>query len=370
MPACWPRLAALALGLGLLAACAQAPVTTPTTAPIAAATPAAPPTGTRSVAPGCAGSACVRLSEPDSRWPWKSLKAIRRRCTGAAALAGLVRTLREQAPGGAAHSLLLASGDQIGAAPLVSALFRHESTIEVLNALGVDVATVGNHEFDAGQAELKRVLGGGCAPNRADAATQSCALRTHAGARFPSIVANVDGADGQPLYAPSWVREFGGVRVGFIGAVTRSTPGIVVPSAVAGLRFGDEAQAINRAAQALQAEGVQALVALIHEGGEIGSAQQPGDWNDESCPELRGSIVDIARRVTPAVDVLFTAHTHQGYRCVIDGRPVVQATSYGRGVSVVDLVLDARSGDVDRTQVRSRNLPVFNASTPAAARAA
>ena len=56
---------------------------------------------------------------------------------GAAALAGLVQCA---APGRAAQRAGVSTGDMVGAAPLVSALFRHESTVEVLNQLGVDVA--------------------------------------------------------------------------------------------------------------------------------------------------------------------------------------------------------------------------------------
>jgi 5'-nucleotidase len=175
---------------------------------------------------------------------------------------------------------------------------------------------------------------------------------------------------GGTLFAPSWVQAYGGVRVGFIGAVTRGTPSIVVPSGVAGLRFEDEAQAINRAADALAAQGVRAMVAIVHEGGEVGSAQQPVDWNDARCAGFRGDIVDIARRISPQVDLILSAHTHQGYNCLVDGRPVMQALSYGRGVSVADLVLDARSGDVDRAATRTRNLPVLNGRTEPAHRAA
>jgi 5'-nucleotidase len=65
----------------------------------------------------------------------------------------------------------------------------------------------------------------------------SCALGQHTGARFPMFAANVTAADGKTLFPPSVVRSFGGVKIGFIGAVTRITPTIVVPSGVAGLKF-------------------------------------------------------------------------------------------------------------------------------------
>lgn len=287
---------------------------------------------------------------------------------GAAALGGTVSALRAQSQ----HSVVVASGDQIGAAPLVSTLFRHESTIEALNGVGVDVATVGNHEFDAGVIELKRVLGGGCAAaGSGDRVTTSCAAgRDYAGARYPTIVANVETQDGRPLFTPAWVRTVGPTRVGFVGAVTRTTPGIVIPSGVAGLRFTDEAEAILRTARELRARGVHAVVATIHEGAEIGSPGRMPDWNAPGCEGLRGEAVAIARRIAAEVDLILTAHTHQGYDCRIDGRPMMQALSHGRGVAVADLPIDPRTGRVDHAGIRTRNLPVFNEHTDPAHRSA
>lgn len=301
----------------------------------------------------------LQLSLADPAHPGQRLRVP---VGGADALAGTVAALRA----GATNSVLISSGDLVGAAPLVSTLFRHESTLEVMNQMGVDLGIPGNHEFDAGEAELQRLLAGGCAAAGADSPAQSCVQHSYTGARFPLIAANVSRRHGTPLFAPSWVRQVGPVRVGFIGAVTRTTPSIVLPSGIAGLAFGDEAEAINRAAAELQAQGVQALVAVVHEGGEL--ARPGADWNDESCPGWQGALAEVERRITPAVDVILSAHTHQGYRCKLGERVVMQATSYGRGVSVVDLPLDAHTGRVDRSAIHSRNLPVLNAHTDAATR--
>lgn len=282
---------------------------------------------------------------------------------GAAAVAGLVQALRAGAP----NSLMISGGDLIGAAPLVSTLFRHESTIEVMNAIGLDASTVGNHEFDAGAAELRRVAHGGCAADPPGQAAVSCALGPYRGANFPYLAANVL-ADGHPLFAPSVTRRVQGIAVGVIGAVTRTTPGIVSPSGIVGLTFTDEADAVNRAARRLKAQGVRVVVLTIHEGGELGAVQQRGDWNDATCPDAHGPIFEIARRLTRDVDVIFSAHTHQGYRCIVDGRVIIQGTSYGRGLSVVDLAIDPQSRRVLPALTRSINLPVLNERTDPALR--
>ena len=273
---------------------------------------------------------------------------------GAPALAGLVTSLRQ----GALHSLVVSSGDLVGATPLISALFRHEPTIAIANQIGVDLAIPGNHEFDAGSTELLRLLKGGCQTK--GPATPPCALGPHQPARFATIAANITTPTGATLFPATAIRNFAGVKVGFIGATTASTPKIVIASGIQGLRFGDEAEAINRAADALQRQGVQAIVAVIHEGGETGAAGQRLDWNNPSCPKARGPIFAMERQLSPAIDVVFSAHSHQGYNCRINGRPILQATAFGRGVAVVDLALNPRTGDVDRTRTTSRNLPVLN----------
>ena len=278
----------------------------------------------------------LSLALPD---PDDATKTLRVAAGGAPALAGLVHALRDGAP----HSLVLSAGDLFGASPLVSTLFRHDSTIQVMNAIGLELDALGNHEFDAGVAELQRA---GTA------------------AKFPFLAANVvDAASGRPPFAPYVIKRYGGIRVGIIGAVTKSTPGIVVPSGVAGLRFVDEAEAVNRAARELKRQGVEAIVAVFHEGGE-----QRGDWNDERCPGAHGPIFDIARRLAPEISVIFSGHTHQGYRCMVDGRLITQGTSYGRGISVVDVVLDPKTQAIDARHTRSINLPVLNERSDAAAR--
>ncbi|MBI3367446.1 MAG: hypothetical protein HY021_03015, partial [Burkholderiales bacterium] len=208
----------------------------------------------------------------------------------------------------------------------------------------------------------------GCADASPAAAMQSCALHPFTGARFPVLSANVLEADGKSLLAASRMLQVKGLKVGVIGAITKTTPTIVVPARIVGLTFQDEVEPINRAAKALQAEGAQVILLSIHEGGEIGGVRDRADWNDESCPLFRGRIVPMARQLAPEIDAILSGHSHQGYRCLVDGRWVVQAGSYGRGLSVLDLPIDPATGRVDRAGVRTRNLPAIAESTAPALR--
>ena len=98
---------------------------------------------------------------------------------------------------------------------------------------------------------------------------------------------------------------------------------------------------------------MHAIVAVVHEGGDT-------DGSFDECVNPRGSIFDIERRLDAAIDVVLSAHTHRGYNCRIGTRTVIQAASFGRLVSVVDLVIDRATGDVIAAQTRARNLPVPN----------
>ncbi len=290
------------------------------------------------------------LAIVDPRQPSQRLSL---RAGGIAHLATAVKQLRTEQP----HSVLISTGDLVGASPLISALFRDEPTIEVMNLLGLDLNAAGNHEFDHGVAELQRLLAGGCAPNPRGATTTCAnAQGRYVGAQFPFLAANVEDSDGKPLLPSYLIKSVDGVRIGFVGAVTRSTPAIVMPDGIRGWRFGAEAPALNRVARQLKSQGIHAIVAVVHEGGET-----DGAFND--CENPRGAIFDIVRQLDVAIDVVLSAHTHRGYNCLIDGRIVIQGASFGRLLSVVDLQIDRDSGTVRRAATQVRNIPVANGLT-------
>ncbi|MFG2886633.1 bifunctional metallophosphatase/5'-nucleotidase [Streptomyces sp. NPDC048297] len=268
-------------------------------------------------------------------------------------LATHLRTAREGHP----YSVTAAGGDMVGASPLLSGLFHDEPTIEALNKLKLDVTSVGNHEFDEGAKELARLQNGGCHP------TGGCyGGQKFKGANFPYLAANVqDEKTGKPLLKPYWVWKKKDVKIGFIGVTLEGTPDIVSAAGIKGLAFKDEVETINKYAKELQRQGVQSIVALLHEGGYPQSGAYNGDC-DSAGPGsgISGPIVDIAKNVTPAVDALVTGHTHMAYVCTIPdpaGRPrmVTSAASFGRLYTDTTLTYDRRTGDIARTAVKSAN---------------
>ncbi len=207
-------------------------------------------------------------------------------------------------------SITVAAGDLISASPLISSLFYDEPTIKVLSDSGLALASVGNHEFDRGPDELKRMQSGGCRQQQPGDTRQSCKLEPFAGASFQYLAANVVDRGGDTLFPATAVREVGGIRIGFIGMTLKETRTLVSPDGVKGLTFTDEAATANALIPYLRDAGAKAIVLLIHQGGSIN-----GKYDDQSCPGLTGAILPIVDKLDPAIRLIVSGHTHNAYIC-------------------------------------------------------
>jgi 5'-nucleotidase len=242
------------------------------------------------------------------------------------------------------------AGDMVGATPLLSSWFHDEPSIETANEIGFDVGTLGNHEFDKGGEELLRLLHGGrrqgpeALKRDLDGSLVDTSSPDFAGARFPYVAANTLDRDGTLLLPPFQIVERAGARVGFIGVTTTSTPTFVLPRFADRFRFTDISDAVNRWVPELQRRGVDAIVVLAHEG----APTQAGD----DSPRATGTIVDEARQMSDAVDVVIAGHSHSRLDLRIpnaSGRGdklIVEALSYGVAYDRVDLTIDRGLGRV------------------------
>jgi 5'-nucleotidase len=278
----------------------------------------------------------IRIADPDDKTRTVVVPA-----GGAEQMASLVKQLRE----GHDNNIFVAAGDLIGASPLLSAMFHDEPTIESLSLMGLELASVGNHEFDEGKDELLRMQNGGCHP------IDKCrGPHPFAGAKFHYLAASTfDKATGKTILPAYEIREFDGVAVAFIGLTLKGTPDIVSPDGVAGLEFRDEADTVNALVPELKAQGARAIVVLIHEGG-----LPTGDYNE--CPGISGPIVDIVKKLDSAVGVVISGHTHRAYVCDIDGRLVTSADKFGTLVTAIDLKLDRSTKEI--TSAKANNVIV------------
>jgi 5'-nucleotidase len=298
---------------------------------------------------------------------------------GAAQIAATVQRLEttfKDTTQGPSTSFFVGAGDLVSASPFESSVYKDEPTIEALNAMGLDVSSVGNHEFDRGTEELRRISAATDGTYSDDVTAcegitpgvDGCfGTGEHAfhGAEFPYLAANViDEATGQPMLPPYQVfRTPANQRFAVIGVVTETTPSIVSPAGIQDVTFIDEAEAINRWVPVLQRQGIQAIGVLIHEGGAVTDANAAPTANN--CTGLNGPIVDINARTSAAVDLIVSAHSHNAYNCRLtdpSGTPrlVTQAGYYGRLVTDIRLPIDRGTGDVNRTSAAygATNVPV------------
>ena len=252
----------------------------------------------------------------------------------AAALAGL--------RGGHPNTITVSAGDTIGASPLISANYLDEPTIEAMNLLGLEFGSVGNHEFDRGTAELERMQTGGCAKYTRRI---PCAVEPFGGAHFRYLAANVVQANGSTIFPATALKRFatssGTITVGFIGETLKGTADIVTPSGVKGLIFKDEATIANALVPVLRAQGADAIVLLIHQGGK--TAQFTIGNN---CDNFAGAILPIVQRLDPAIATVISGHTHWAYICPDaasgsrPGRLLTSAGKYGYFITDVRLEFD------------------------------
>jgi 5'-nucleotidase len=272
------------------------------------------------------------------------------------------------------RQMSLIAGDNIGASPLADALFYGEPATTITNLMHADFASVGNHEFDKGKDELLRIQNGGC---RTDvgctgapyALADGGTTNTYPGADFQYLSANVVvDATGATLFPAVGTKHFTTDNghefdVGVIGEVLKDTPTIVTPTGVAGLRFGDEAAAANKAVKALKDQGVNTSVLVIHQGG----FQTTGATLNGCAGNLAGSdIAAIADKLDPSIKVIVSAHTHAEYRCTITTngvtRLITSASSFGRILSDITLTIDSSSGKL--VAADATNSIVRNSTNP------
>lgn len=254
---------------------------------------------------------------------------------GAAALAGMVRSYEAANP----NTIFAAAGDLVGASTFTSFIQDDQPTIDVFNAIGLDVSSFGNHEFDQGREDVDdRIL---------------------PAADWPYLAANLyDEATGQPAFDQYAVIETGGVSVGFIGAVTDELHSLVSPDGIASLDIRPIVPEVNAVAAALSdgdpANGeADVVILLVHEGAATASIDSVTD--DSSF----GTIVQGA---SADVDAIVSGHTHLQYDhdVPIPGtdrtRPVISSGEYGIAYGHTTVQVDPQSGEL--LSIESEVLPV------------
>jgi 5'-nucleotidase len=256
---------------------------------------------------------------------------------GAAVLAGAVGQLRAANP----NTVFAAAGDLIGASTFESFIQQDKPTIDALNDAGLDVSAVGNHELDQGYSDLvDRVM-----------APFDPTTNPFGGAQWQYIAANLKlkGTD-DPAVPETWIKEFGDVQVGFVGAVTEQLPTLVSPGGITQIDVAPIVQSVNEAAAELVAGGADLVVMLVHEGS--------GSTDCATMDDPGSAWADIVNGISADVDAIVSGHTHLAYNCsfpvqawidegrTVTDRPVVSAGQYGTNLNQLVYTVDGATGVV------------------------
>ena len=273
-------------------------------------------------------------------------------------LATYLKKLRTEAAAEGRKTTTVGAGDLIGATPLVSAAFHDEPTIELMNEIGLQVSSVGNHEFDEGVDELIRMQRGGCHPT--DGCQDGDGFK---GAKFTYLAANtINKRTGLPILPPIDIKFVDGVPVGFVGLTLEGTPGIVNPAGIKDVRFANEVETANKWGKLLKLFGVKAQVLLVHQGGQQNTSAQVPVPGVSDCNSFSGPIVPIVAGLNPEFRLVVSGHTHRFYTCTLPNSAgtsvVTSAGTNGQLITDIDYSIDRRTGRF--AEVTARNVVAEN----------
>ena len=251
---------------------------------------------------------------------------------GAVTLACEVSRARQSDP----NSLLVSSGDNVGASAFTSALLDDQPTLDVLNAVGTDVSAVGNHEFDGGLDDFTgRIL---------------------PAADFPYLSANVTGSaplDAEGDGGGAFVKEVDGVKIGFVGIMTDELPTLLAPATANALTLAPAAATANAKAAALKNSGAADVVVVL----------------------AHADAAELAPHLTGDVDAVLGGHTHVPYpadggSAVVkstDGQDiaVLQADHYGWRLAELSLSYDPATRAVSVVSADNKDLRTSDCTTDA-----
>jgi len=207
------------------------------------------------------------------------------------------------------RTLILAGGDNYQGTA-VSNLEHGKPVMKVFNSIGLAASALGNHEFDWGLDAVTNINGSSVTAN------------------YPILCANLfpKGNTSNPIFEPYKVFTLDGVKVAVVGAITASTPGLVLADNIKDYDVLDPVTNINKyAGQARTVDGAELVIVLIHEG--------DGYNNGASGP-----IVDIAHQLT-GVDAVLGGHTHTVVQTLVtnkDGKSIPLAIANYNGKGFID----------------------------------
>jgi 5'-nucleotidase/UDP-sugar diphosphatase len=224
---------------------------------------------------------------------------------GFAAQSALVNIVRAEVEKKGGHTLLLSAGD-VNTGDMLDA----EPDFKIMNMIGYDAMTIGNHEFDKPRDVLMKQQGW---------------------AEFPFLAANIAKKNtGETLFEPYIIKNLDGLRVAIIGLITEETPILVVPDHVKDLEFKSTIETAKELVPKLRNEA-DVVIALTHMG-----------FYEESGGKYKAPGVFRLAREVQGIDAIVDGHSHTAVKELkkINNTVLVQAGEWSKYVGRLDLTID------------------------------
>jgi 5'-nucleotidase len=226
------------------------------------------------------------------------------------------------------NTLTLTAGDDFGAAPPLSGFFEERTAVMAERLMGIQVNTLGNHNFDRGVDHLQQMVdlagtaAGGDVPGDP---------YTYVSSDLRNLDGTLDGVE------PFRIFTVGDVKVGVVGVTNPEAPGLVEPGAFGDITIANAYSSANQAKAAAKRAGAQVVVAITHFGVR-------GFTNGEPFGEL----IDFANNVG-GFDVIFGDHTDIQFQAVINGQLVHENRSFGAGYARTSITVSSNGKVTDRS---------------------
>lgn len=243
-----------------------------------------------------------------------------------------------------ANSLRVQAGDMVGASPAVSGLLQDEPTMKVLNEMNFKVGTLGNHEFDEGLPEYKRILDGVSTDKFGPIVENYPRVKSD----MQIVAANVVDKGTSTVaegFKPYVIQEIGGVKVGFIGIVTTEIPNLVLANYIKNYDFLNEADTVVKYSKILRDQGVNAIVVLSHV--PAITSGNPTNQTDQTVSGDAQAMMEAVNQKDKdnSVDIVLAGHNHQYTNGVVGKTRIVQSYNNGKAFSNITGELDPETGD-------------------------
>ncbi|WP_297820356.1 bifunctional metallophosphatase/5'-nucleotidase [uncultured Lactobacillus sp.] len=250
------------------------------------------------------------------------------------------------------------AGDMVGASPATSSLLQDEPTMKSLKAMGINIGTLGNHEFDEGLDEFHRIVEGQ-APEKGKY-NKIEEQYPHENSGLQIVVSNlVNKSDGKVPFGwkPYLIKDIDDngkkVKVGFIGIETTDLYKLTFAKNIKDYQVLDEAESIAKYDKVLQDQGVHAIVVLAHTAVSTYKGKTSGDAVD---------ILQKLYRIEPnnSVDLYIAAHSHQYANGTVGHTKLVQADKFSMAYDDAIGYIDPKTNDFVRGSLVTHVYPVMS----------